>query len=155
MALASYRQYLWELLNIPRRQINANKNTSKNSCSGREIANSFPAIWSVLNRGLLCWLYKFINTTFPYSVSFLRSIHTAKANSFSALSYCDSCLRGYCPNCFLDEHSSRRRGTLLLSIAQEECEFLQQTPSVHWLENMRTYFCSNKGQTGEIISDKN
>lgn len=155
VALASYRQYPWELLNIPRRKINTNKNTSKDLCSGTEIENSFPANWSVLNRGLLCWPCKFVNITFLYSVSFLRSIHTAKANSFSALSYWDCCFRGYCPNCFLDEPSSRRRGTLLLSIAQEEHKFLQQTPSVHWWDNMRTYFWSNKGQAGEIISEKN
>lgn len=40
-----------------------------------------------VNGGLFHWPCKFINTQFPYSASFLRSIHTTNANSCSALSY--------------------------------------------------------------------
>lgn len=154
MALAFCRQYPWELLSIPRGgKKPKQKKRQKFTC--REFGNGFPASWSVVNEVWFHWPCKCINSRFPYSGRFLRSIHYL-LQALALLSLTETLVsEGIVQTVFLmgpvqegEEHHC------WASLRRNKGSF-ELTTSLHGQENMRSYFFPNKGQEREIISEEN
>lgn len=121
----------------------------------REFGNGFPVAWSVVNGGWFHWPSKFINTRFLILEDF-RDPFTILMQALALLSLAETAVsEGIVQTVFLtgpvqggEEH------WCWASLRRNKGSF-ELTTSLHGWENMRSYFCSNKGQEGEIISEKN